>query len=278
MSTGRPRREPRRPSPYSEFEFAACYERLAVPHHFAAPARDLVAALELSRGAWVLDVGCGTAAAALQAAEKVGPHGLVVALDPSLSMLHRLPRDSPCARVAGEAPGLPFASCAFDAAFASFALSHFPRLEEGLADMVRVLRSGGVLGVTAWGASQSEAARTWREVAASFLSIEELDRAFRDLIPWDEWLSAPDNLRRALEGTDLDQIEVRTLQYRVAMNTADFLAIREQSVEGTLLRDRLGPDRWSEFRRRALGVFQRRFPQGIEYVRAVNLGLGSKTG
>ncbi len=276
MEPERPRRERRRPSPYSEIEFASCYEHLAVPHHFAAPARDLVAALELSEGALVLDVGSGTGAAAVSAAECVGPKGLVIALDPSLSMLCRLPRGGRCARVAGAAPGLPFASGVFDATFASFVLSHFPSCAEGLSDMVRVLRPGGVLGVTAWGPGQSEAARSWREVATSFVAIEELERAFRDLLPWDEWLTFPENMARALEAAGLERVEVESRPYRVAMNSMDFLAIREQSVDGTLLRECLEPERWSEFRRRALEVFQRSFPRGVEYVRAVNLGLGHK--
>ncbi len=276
MNSERPWRERRSPSPYSKIEFASCYERLAVPHHFAAPARDLVAALKLSEGALVLDVGCGTGAAAISAAECVGPKGLVVALDPSLSMLGRLPRENRCARVAAAAPDLPFASGVFDATLASFVLSHFPSCAEGLSDMVRVLRPGGVLGVTAWGAGESEAARTWREVVKSFVAIEELERAFRDLLPWDEWLTLPENMGRALEAAGLGRVQVESLQYRVAMKSVDFLEIREQSVDGTLLRERLELERWSEFRLRALEVFQRRFPVGVEYVRSVNLGLGHK--
>src|SRR5215469_10483976 len=59
-------------SPYLDATLVASYERLSVPLQFAAPARDLVAALDVSTGDRVLDVGTGTGAALIQAATHVG--------------------------------------------------------------------------------------------------------------------------------------------------------------------------------------------------------------
>jgi hypothetical protein len=62
---------------------------------------------------------------------------------------------------------------------ANFVLSHFTRYETALFDMVRVLRPGGRLGVTVWGAGQSEFSRMWQDVAESFVSKDLLSDAVR---------------------------------------------------------------------------------------------------
>lgn len=182
-------------SPYLDTETAATLSRLAVPHHFAVPARDLLAALKPPVGGFVLDVGSGTGAGAIHAAEEVGPDGLVVALDPSGEML-RLLGNPQVLRVVGEVPGLPFPEDYFHTVMANFVLSHFKSYEHGLVDMVRVLAPGGRLGVTVWAAGKNQFAETWSEAAAVFLSREQLQQAFREFIPWDEWFSQEGNLRR----------------------------------------------------------------------------------
>ena len=56
---------------------AETFDRLAVPHVFTQPAKDLVATLRLPPGARVLDVGTGTGVAALLALQYVGMGALV---------------------------------------------------------------------------------------------------------------------------------------------------------------------------------------------------------
>ena len=51
--------------------------------------RRTVERLALSAGANVLDVGCGTGASALPAAQAVGPNGIVVGVDLSVRLLDR---------------------------------------------------------------------------------------------------------------------------------------------------------------------------------------------
>jgi len=252
-------------SPYFEAETAASYDRLAVPHHFAAPARDLVRRLRLPVRGLVLDVGSGSGAAAIPAAEIVGPQGVVVALDPSLEMLRLLQRKGGCWIVAGQAPGLPFPDDLFHAVIANFVLSHFKSYKVGLADVIRVLRSGGRLGVTAWGATQNEFVRVWKEVAAEFVSEERFQHAFRELIPWDEWFSQDGHLQEALEEVGLLGVEVSRRQYRITMSATDFLSVREISVEGRLLRRMLKAGQWHEFQRRLNDLFRTRFGESIEY-------------
>ena len=263
-------------SPYSDAVNAATYDQLALPHQFSAPARDLVNMLRLPAGGLVLDVGSGTGAAAIPAAEAVGAEGLVVALDASVEMLQLLRKKAVCKVVAGQVPGLPFRDDFFHAVMGNFVLSHFQSYELGLADMIRVLRPGGRLGVTAWAAGQNPFGQAWSEVAAAFLSREGHQQAFREIIPWDEWFSQEGNLQRALEGAGLICIKVSRRTYRIAMDIISYLSLREASVEGTLLRRSLEAGQWRQFRQRVAEVFRSRFNETIEYSRDVYVGIGTK--
>ncbi|NIN67609.1 MAG: methyltransferase domain-containing protein [Anaerolineae bacterium] len=140
---------------------AATYDRIWAPL-FTLPAEDLVVMLRLPPGGLALDVGTGTGVAALPALKAVGPEGVVVGLDSSLEMLRLARGKSVSYLVTGEVPGLPFPDGTVDGMLASFVLSHFTCYETALFDMVRVLRPGGRLGVTAWGASRSEFGRVCR--------------------------------------------------------------------------------------------------------------------
>ncbi|MBI1786554.1 MAG: hypothetical protein HYR60_03245, partial [Acidobacteria bacterium] len=57
---------------------AETYDRLAVPHLFTQPAKDLVALLKLPPGARVLDLGAGTGVATVRALQSAGPGAVVV--------------------------------------------------------------------------------------------------------------------------------------------------------------------------------------------------------
>jgi ubiquinone/menaquinone biosynthesis C-methylase UbiE len=267
---------PHAASPYLDADLAAAYDKLAVPHHFDAPAEDLVSLAGLTPGATVLDLGAGTGAVTAHARRRLGPAGRVVALDPSPSMLGVLRGKCACRTVVGLAPGLPFTEGAFDAVLANFVLSHLRDREAGLADVVRVLRPGGRLGMSAWGARQSEPARLWSDVAEQYCSREHLARAFQEIIPWDEWFTDEAHLRQAFEAAGLAQVVVLHREYRIRIGVEEFLAIREASVEGKLLQGSLDGDAWQEFRRRLLVAFRTRFPPRLEYLRPVHLAFGTK--
>jgi ubiquinone/menaquinone biosynthesis C-methylase UbiE len=262
-------------SPYGEADFAATYDRCAVPHHFSGPARDLVAGVALRPGDRVLDVGAGTGAVARRAAAQAGPGGSLVALDPAPAMLQRL-RGSDCRRVVGRVPGLPCRDGSFDAVLASFVLSHVQRPETALADMVRALRPGGRLGVTAWGPNLAACARAWQEIASRFVDAEKLRQAFRAVIPWDEWLSDGTRLEAALRDAVLADVRREGREHSVHIPVGEYLAIREASVEGRVLRRELGPEQWREFQSGVAGEFQRRFGADISYSRLVHFGFGRK--
>lgn len=135
-------------------DLAARLERRAkAPDEIAA--RDAyLGLLDIAAGERVLDVGCGSGAVTREIARRVGSRGLVIGLDPSPALL-AVARDlATQAGVAdrtefreGDALRLPFPDQSFDVVVCVTVLSHVPRGEAAIPGMVRVLRSGGRLGV-----------------------------------------------------------------------------------------------------------------------------------
>jgi demethylmenaquinone methyltransferase/2-methoxy-6-polyprenyl-1,4-benzoquinol methylase len=103
------------------------------------------AAAVVSPGDRVLDACCGTGDLAL-ACLRAG--GRVTGLDFSERMLERARRKSgEISWVRGDALALPFEDGLFDAATVGFGVRNLADLEGGLAELRRVLRPGGRLGV-----------------------------------------------------------------------------------------------------------------------------------
>ena len=97
------------------------------------------------RGDRVLDACCGTGDLAL-AGERAG--GAVTGLDFSEPMLERARRKSASIEwVHGDALALPFEDGSFDAVTVGFGVRNVADLERGLAELRRVLRPGGRVGV-----------------------------------------------------------------------------------------------------------------------------------
>jgi demethylmenaquinone methyltransferase / 2-methoxy-6-polyprenyl-1,4-benzoquinol methylase len=93
----------------------------------------------------VLDACCGTGDLAVAAAQE---GGRVTGVDFSARMLERARRKAPELEwVEGDLLALPFADASFDAATVGFGIRNVEDLERGLAELRRVLRAGGRLGV-----------------------------------------------------------------------------------------------------------------------------------
>ncbi len=132
--------------------YDASWQRsLAVAH------RRLFDRLRLRSGDRVLDVACGTGGLACELAAAVGPAGQVVGIDLSQAMV-----DAAKARAAKaglrntcfdrmDAQALTMPDAAFDVVTCCFGLMYLPDPEQALAQMRRVLRPGGRLGLAVWG-------------------------------------------------------------------------------------------------------------------------------
>jgi ubiquinone/menaquinone biosynthesis C-methylase UbiE len=110
--------------------------------------------LEIAAGECVLDVGCGSGAVTREIARRVGAGGLVVGLDPSRELLAVAREFSQQAGLddrvrfrEGDVLRLPLQDSSFDVVLCATVLSHVPNGEAAVPELVRVLRSGGRLGV-----------------------------------------------------------------------------------------------------------------------------------
>ncbi|WP_258359006.1 bifunctional demethylmenaquinone methyltransferase/2-methoxy-6-polyprenyl-1,4-benzoquinol methylase UbiE [Moorella sulfitireducens (nom. illeg.)] len=112
--------------------------------------RFTVAQTGLAPGNKALDVCCGTGMLSLELARAVAPGGQVVGLDFAPAMLEVARRRLAASAyghlvqlVEGNALDLPFPDNTFDCATIAFGLRNLPDIKRGLAEMMRVVRTGG---------------------------------------------------------------------------------------------------------------------------------------
>jgi SAM-dependent methyltransferase len=127
-----------------------------VPAVTAGWAADLVERAGLRRGERILDVACGTGVVARAAAGRVARAGHVAAIDINAGML-AIARSLPAGRGAGigwfegSALRLPFRAGSYDVVLCQLGLQFFPDRPAALAEMRRVLVTGGRLGLSVYG-------------------------------------------------------------------------------------------------------------------------------
>lgn len=108
-------------------------------------------------GARVLDVGCGRGDTTICAARRVGPSGLVLGVDASVTMLEDArgrAADAGLGHVGfvhGDAQTQRFAPLRFDVIVSAQGLDVFADPAAGVANLVRALRIGGQLALAARG-------------------------------------------------------------------------------------------------------------------------------
>jgi ubiquinone/menaquinone biosynthesis C-methylase UbiE len=124
-------------------------DRLGVFGRFAGRLLDL---LQPAPGSALLDVGCGCGAVALRAAARVGSEGQVVGSDIAATMVYLGRGAGGVSFCQADAERLSFPDASFDAVTCAFSLFQFPDMSRALAEMWRVLKPGGRLGLSNWGA------------------------------------------------------------------------------------------------------------------------------
>jgi ubiquinone/menaquinone biosynthesis C-methylase UbiE len=108
-------------------------------------------------GSALLDVACGRGAALLPAARRVGPGGTVLGVDISPVMVALAEaalagHDLPGTVRVGDAEALDVPDESMDTVLCAFGLFFFPDAESAVAELLRVLRPGGTLALSTWGA------------------------------------------------------------------------------------------------------------------------------
>ena len=172
---------------------AATYN--AAADHFDAPplsfwdrvGRGTVERLAPAPGSRVLDVGCGTGASALPAAQAVGPDGRVIGVDLAEAMLGRARAKAEQLGLRnaefrhGDMTDLGFPDESFDDVVCVFTIFFVPDMEAQVAKLWRLVRPGGRLAITTWGPNAFEPGSRafWGAVR---LIRPDLGNDFR---PWD---------------------------------------------------------------------------------------------
>lgn len=253
---------------------AHTYERINAPRYFDEPARALVAAVSPSKDARILDVGCGTGAVSRAARTATGPDAFIVALDPSLDMLQAASRGGVDPLVMASLPALPFAKSSFDIVLSAFVLTHVDDPGAALADMARVLRPGGCLGVSAWAAGDDEFSRVWSGIAGRFVPAERMSHAADIVLPGEGRFSKPEGLREALRASGFADVRAHDVDLEFRLSVEEYIAGREVCASGRALQALLSEADWQRFRSVARTELTSRFPGGVAYVRRVYIATG----
>lgn len=133
---------------YDSRHLAETYERVSDLQFEGG--RRLVERLGLEEGAHVLDIGCGTGRLARWIGERLGPKGSVVGIDPLEERIRIARSHGGTVRFeVGQAEALgAFEDASFDIVCMSSVLHWVSDKAKALAEIRRVLRPGGRLGVT----------------------------------------------------------------------------------------------------------------------------------
>jgi ubiquinone/menaquinone biosynthesis C-methylase UbiE len=165
--------------------------------------------LKLPAGAKILDVGCGTGASALPAAQEVGKNGFVVGVDLAARLLDRARAKASAAsldnvefRVA-DMTALNYPDESFDAVVSVFSIFFVPDMEGLVRELWRMVRPGGKLAVTTWGPRIFEPAYS-RWLIAVGKERPDLASAFN---PWDR-ITDVVSVRKLLRDGGAKDVEV----------------------------------------------------------------------
>jgi ubiquinone/menaquinone biosynthesis C-methylase UbiE len=171
--------------------------------------RRTVAGLRFPAGAHVLDVGCGTGASALPAAQAVGPQGSVLGVDLAARLLERARRKATARGLTNvefrlaDMTALGYPDDHFDAVVSVFSIFFVPDMEGLVRELWRMVRPGGKLAVTTWGPRIFEPAYS-RWLAAIKQERPDLHSAFN---PWDR-ITDIESVKRLLSDGGVTDVEV----------------------------------------------------------------------
>jgi ubiquinone/menaquinone biosynthesis C-methylase UbiE len=254
-------------------DVAETYERIHAPR-LSEPARDLVEIAQIGEGTRVLDVGTGTGVAA-EIAMAAGAD--VMGIDGSLGMLRVGRAARPSVRtIAATALDLPFRDADFDGIIANFVIAHFTKYQTALFDMVRVLRRGGRMSLTAWADIDDDLTRTWLELVEGVVPREVLSSAMAEALPWRERFRNREAVQEALTDAGLRTVRTEVRRYRFRYGLDEYVEGLGTWATGRFVRSMLGPAAFESFHERAKRVFAERFADPVNDFREVVFATGVK--
>jgi len=252
------------------------YKRLAVPLVFMRPAVDLLNALKLSAYAHILDVGAGAGVTGLALQKIRAFSGRLVEFDISIEMLRASESNINTSKVVGQVPGLPFCDESFDAVMSNFVMSHVKDYREALADIVRVLKSGGKIGIASWGNGENEYSDLWNETALSFGGGDQLENTADEYMPSREIFTNPEITKKLLEEAGATKIEIHKSNSIIKTTIADYIDMRNVMLQGRFIKSTLEEKGWTEFLALLTKNFENKFRDQIEYPSLAHIVIGAK--
>jgi ubiquinone/menaquinone biosynthesis C-methylase UbiE len=255
-------------------DVAEMYEHINAPLMFIEPARALVTCAALRPGDRVVDVGAGTGAVARAAIDAVRTANDVIALDPSVPMLLAARRAGVHHLVAGCLPDLPFREGSVDVVLSSFVMTHVDDPDASVRDMLRVLKPGGRVALSAWSPADDAYSAAWSGVGREFVADDVLGAAARRVLPGEARFSQRDGLADMLASNGFIDTRTETHTFTFELNVEQMIRTREACASGRALRTLLSDAQWSAYQGRVRDVLSAQFPDGIRYERRVFFATG----
>ncbi|MFI6405353.1 methyltransferase domain-containing protein [Streptomyces sp. NPDC050548] len=173
----------------------------------AHPVERLLDAAGAGVGTYVLDVGTGTGAAALAALAR---GARVCAVDADAGMVAAARAAGVGAQVA-VLPELPFPDGEFDAVLGNFVINHVGRPRAVLAELRRVLKPGGRLALTSWGARRGAGQELFGRAFAAAGAV--LPEDLRRLDPAEDFARTPEGFAQLLSEAGFTDAGVVELEW-----------------------------------------------------------------
>lgn len=221
------------------------YERIFVPAMMEPWARRGLEVAAPEAGATLLDIACGTGIATRLAARAVGPRGKVVGTDLNPDMLEvartvhaPTPEDAPIEWHMADAQALPFADASFDLALMQFGLMFVPDRTLALKEAARVLRPGGHIVLTAWGALDANPGQ--RAMKSAWL--HHFGRDSIGMYERQHSLSAPGALTAFLASAGFESIDERRETGLTRLDSPEVLARSYGQMAGIVADDKSKQD------------------------------------
>jgi SAM-dependent methyltransferase len=235
---------------------------------FAPLTRALIEEAVISQGQKVLDVAGGAGEPSLSIAEVVGPTGSVTCTDPVAQMVKTAETEASRRGLTNvefrqcAVDALPFDDNCFDAVVSRLGVMFFPDPMAGLREMMRVVRSNGVLSLTVWGRSDlNPFSYVVNNVAGRYIELPppaaDAPGAFR--------FAEPGKLVQVMEEAGLTNVRDRLLDFRIEapISTEEFWQMRSET--SATLRENLAKLRAEErnrISREAQEAVREFFPDG----------------
>jgi ubiquinone/menaquinone biosynthesis C-methylase UbiE len=182
----------------------------------------LVQVMPLAEAASVLDIGTGVGAL-IPDTRAAAPAADVIGVDPALGMLRVAQASVDAPLLAMGAQRFVFRAECLDAAVLAFMLFHLADPVQGLLEVARVLRPGGVVGVATWGEAPSfPASAVWDEALETFGAGQDSAAATDQ----NDLMDTPAKLERLLAQAGFDTIRTWAERFEHHWNLETLVAQR----------------------------------------------------